>query len=86
MYCRVCGDDGETVKYRSGKHQSLCRWCNRDTPRKVTREEFERVYWAGPPGIETVPHSTRRDFWEDYLASECTLAEYVEQTTTRNPS
>lgn len=77
MYCRVCGDK-RNVQYRLGKRQSLCDSCNADTPVKVSRESFDKAYWKNDP---TVSQSTKREFYEDYLASECTLPEYIKQTT-----
>jgi len=77
MYCQVCGDE-RTAQYRASKRQTLCNSCSADTPRKVGRAAFEARYWGAE--VESVPHQTRRDFYEDYLRSECTLAQYCAVT------
>jgi hypothetical protein len=77
MYCRICGTE-EKVAYRPGKLQALCDSCNRETPRKVSRSSFDRVYWKGDPDVGD---SIKSEFYSDYLSSECTLSEYIEQTT-----
>ena len=83
MYCRICGDEAG-VEYRPQARQSLCRSCADDTPAKVGRSEFEAAYWVdidGKPTLETVHPAIRREFYEDYLASNYTLAQYIERTT-----
>lgn len=77
MNCHVCGDD-RTAEYRPAKRQSLCRDCNSSTPRKVSRTTFDAHYWNNDP---SVPESTRREFYADYLASTDTLAGYIAATT-----
>ena len=79
MYCRICGDERGT-RYYTTKRQTLCRSCATDTPSKVGRASFERVYWAGGD-VETVPDPIRRDFYEDYLRSGDTLHAYRDHTT-----
>ncbi len=76
-YCRVCGSEHQ-AKFRPGKLQTLCEYCNADTPRKVGRSSFESRFWGAD--VQTVPAMTRRDFYEDYLRSECTLAQYCERS------
>ena len=76
-YCKVCGDERETEYYPS-KRQTLCPSCAADTPRKISREAFDRAYWRGDT---TVHPSIRREFYADYLASSYTLAEYIAATT-----
>jgi hypothetical protein len=81
LHCRICGDFQRTahVRWRPSKRQTLCRSCNADTPRKVSRHSFDVQYW----GTESanVPESTKRDFYADYLASTCTFRQYVLSTT-----
>jgi hypothetical protein len=78
MYCRICGDEKD-VRYYATRRQSLCRSCAKDTPRKVGRESFDRVYWAGD---EHCPESVRREFYLDYLASNHgSVASYAQATS-----
>jgi hypothetical protein len=77
MYCRICG--ANPAKYRAAKRQTLCAYCNRETPAKVARESFDAAYWKG---CDDVPESTRREFYADYLASTETLRTYMKSTTT----
>lgn len=79
MYCRVCGVR-ENVEYRPSKLQTLCDPCSKETPRKIGREEFDAAYWKGE-GADTVPESTKREFYSDYKTSTHTLEEYIEATT-----
>lgn len=81
MYCRICGVDSGS--FRASKGQILCGPCDSETPRKVSREAFERRYWNGKP--EEVPAGTRNEFWSDYLSSTLTLKEYIEETTETLP-
>jgi len=75
--CRICGDE-ENVKYYPAKRQSLCAFCAKDTPRKVSRETFCRAMFAGD---EDCPSSIQRDFYDDYLASGDTLDEYIRKAS-----
>jgi hypothetical protein len=79
MYCRICGDE-RNVSFRPQARQSLCDSCAADTPAKVGRAEFDRVYWRGDdaPPCEAI----RREFYSDYLTSTHNLAEYVRRTTS----
>ena len=77
MYCRVCGDES-TVKYHRPSGLFLCPDCAADTPRKASREAFDRAYW---PTDEIVPESTKREFYDDYQVSTHTLKEYIKATT-----
>jgi len=72
--CKVCGDE-TTAEYRFRSHLTLCDGCHRETPAKVSRETFEKRFF----GIEEVPPSTRREFYEDYKYSKCTLAQYIKE-------
>lgn len=76
--CRVCGSD--KAKYSILRLQYICDKCKKTTPKKVGRESFDRYYWDGKQ--DQVPASTRRDFYEDYLTSDCTLEAYKKATTT----
>jgi len=75
MYCRICGDTAN-VKYYPGKRQALCPHCSKDTPRKVSRENFDRQYWSGD---SDAPEGIRREFYADYLASSDTVQQYIEK-------
>ena len=81
MYCRICGTE-EDVAYRRAKRQALCRSCNADTPAKVGRESFDKIYWRGCPDNDP-PEGIRREFYADYLTSHCgSVAQYVAETTS----
>lgn len=80
MHCRICGDENG-VTYRPTKRQALCESCNADTPDKVSRDIFNRYYWP-KEARETVPDSTKAEFYSDYLASEHNLMQYIDATTT----
>ena len=77
-YCHVCGAE-EAVFYPACRNW-LCQSCRQDTPSKIDRTSFNRKYWGKE--ISEVPESIRREFYEDYLASTCTFAQYVKDTTT----
>jgi hypothetical protein len=80
MYCRICGDES-SVEYRDRSRMFLCASCHADTPRKATREEFDRVYWGQGPEADSVPEGTKRDFFEDYKASRyCSVETYHDAT------
>lgn len=76
MYCQICGD--ENSQYYPAKRQSLCKYCAEDTPKKAGKMSFDKFYWDKPG---EVPKAIKRDFYEDYLRSTCTLNQYKEQTT-----
>ena len=76
-YCRICGDKSGTQYYPT-KHNTLCPTCAADTPDKVSRAAFNVAYWGDT--WEEVPQPTRGEFYDDYRASTCTLAEYIEET------
>lgn len=77
MYCRVCGSES-CVKWRGAQRNYLCDSCCADTPKKVSRSEFERAYWGNEKPIAGIAN----EFWEDYLNSECTLERYITETTS----
>ena len=74
--CRICG--AESACYRPAARNILCADCAKDTPAKVTLSEFSEKYFSG----ENPPLATVREFYADYLASTCTLEEYIRQTTS----
>ena len=78
MPCKICGDPNAT--YQSIKRQVLCSACSRSTPPKMARSLFDRLYWGNE--VESVPQSTRREFYEDYLTSNYNFRDY-QQTTTK---
>ncbi len=79
MQCRICGEE-RGVSYHADKRQTLCAFCAADTPSKVGGNQFDRLYW----GVEfgTVPESTRREFYDDYLASTHNVPDYIRATTS----
>lgn len=78
MQCRICGDERD-VLYRQRSRQFLCRSCHAHTPAKVSRETFERLYWAGDDPLPC--QSIRDEFWDDYRSSGCgSVAEYIRAT------
>jgi len=79
MSCQVCGDPN--ARYYDTNRQSLCRSCAKDTPAKVSRSTFDKRYWiSDDPNEEPPNEAIKREFYEDYLRSECTLAQYIERT------
>ena len=80
MYCRICGTESNT-KFYPGKRQTLCQGCAEGTPRKASRESFDRQYWGAK--FEEVSNGIRREFYSDYLTSMCTVGEYKDSTTTQ---
>jgi ribosome-binding protein aMBF1 (putative translation factor) len=80
MYCKICGSP--TAKYRERSRMTLCADCHHMTPAKVSREMFDHMYWGDR--IESVPASTRREFWEDYQSSTIGPVEvYIARTTSQ---
>ena len=79
-YCKVCGDD-RTAEYRPAQLQTLCNRCAENTPRKASRAGFDAAYWTGGD-LATIPESTKREFYSDYLTSAHTLKKYINATTT----
>lgn len=78
MACRICGSE-ENVRYVFEAKQFLCKSCAADTPKKISRSEFDNVYWNGD---KTVPEAIRREFYSDYLSSSNTLEEYIRTTSS----
>ena len=79
MYCRICGTH-RTVNYRRGPRMNLCDHCASETPRKASRQGFDKAYWRGEDCC--VPESIKKEFYNDYKSSTCTVSEYIEQTST----
>ena len=78
MACRICGD--EQGRWYEAQRQSLCVSCLADTPAKVEKGLFDRLYWGDD--WQSVRYVTRRDFYEDYLASTVgDVSVYLAQTT-----
>jgi hypothetical protein len=77
--CRVCGDE-RTARYRVRSRMVLCDACHKDTPAKVARAEFERLFWDGL--ADNVALAVRNEFWDDYRASSYgPVADYKAATT-----
>lgn len=72
MRCRICGNPGA---WRDEQRQSLCEPCLKDTPPKVSRGAFDKLYWG--QGVETVPENIKREFYQDFLASTMDVEGYV---------
>jgi hypothetical protein len=86
MYCRICGDESG-VEFRGRSRMALCESCHTDTPRKVSREEFDRVFWGTGPEAADVHESTRREFYDDYRTSTYGTAEsYRDRDEARSES
>jgi len=45
-------------------------------PRKASRAGFDAAYWTGGDPA-TIPESTKRRFYSDYLTSTHTLKKYI---------
>ncbi|HUU93201.1 MAG TPA: hypothetical protein VM238_18560 [Phycisphaerae bacterium] len=73
MACRICGDE-RNVQYYPSKRQALCRSCALDTPRKVARGVFDRLYWRGAGDVAP---SIKAEFYSDYLSSNLALGPYI---------
>lgn len=78
MYCRVCGSEND-IAFRFRSRLSLCDYCHKTTPAKVTREKFDEVYWKGQ--ASTVPENIKKEFYSDYKMSTCDLKKYIKDTT-----
>ena len=75
--CNICGAEG--AHYSAFKRQSLCDTCASTTPVKVSFETFRYEMWSradrtlyGDPG-----RSIERSFYEDYIASQLDLRQYI---------
>jgi len=77
MMCRICGAE-KKVKFYPSKRQALCPLCAEDTPSKVSRETFDTKYWGQE--ANSVPDAIRREFYSDYLASNCDVEQYMADT------
>lgn len=77
MYCRICGDESN-VKFYPSKRQSLCDFCAKDTPAKVSFDTFCAAMFKGD---EDCPRSIMRDFYDDYKASSDTLDAYIRKAS-----
>ena len=60
MYCRICGTH-RTVNYRRGPRMNLCDHCASETPRKASRQGFDKAYWRGEE--DCVPESIKKEFY-----------------------
>ena len=81
MYCKICGDENN-VKLRGGNRGVLCDTCAASTPRKAGRASFDAAYWGTGDDARAVPEGIKREFYDDYRASEKTLEQYIEATTS----
>lgn len=81
--CKICGheDKKEKLIFRTSPFGYFCPSCSKYTPKKASRRNFDKAYWGKDKN--TVPESTKIEFYSDYCASECTLSEYISQTTGR---
>jgi len=91
MYCRICGAreedkpkwyDGKWVELYPTKGLALCKPCAIETPDKVSKREFIKVYFEGD---DTVSGNIIREFYDDYLASTCkSVQEYIDATRSES--
>lgn len=80
LTCRICDLQDDTVaRYIAKGSMVLCPTCCAETPDKVSRLEFDKLYWDGDS--ESVAPAMRKSFYEDYLMSNMTLGDYVRATT-----
>ena len=73
--CAVCAAPG---RWRPASRIALCDSCADETPAKISRGEFDPLYWGSAFG--DVPEGTRREFYSDYLTSACDFEEYLDHT------
>jgi hypothetical protein len=78
MNCYICGTPTTNISWNKGA-RALCKACDETTPVKVSFSEFVRVYFKDDP---SVPYSTRREFFSDYLSSTYTLEQYIAETSS----
>ncbi len=83
MFCNICGSEDDIKIYPGKGWKRLCRSCAHETPIKFSRKHFDELYWVGRPGVDTVPQSTRREFYDDYLCSTLNFKDYVAHTTSK---
>ena len=81
MYCRICGSEDDSVKYCERQRNTLCKYCRKGMPAKLSRAAFDLAYWG--KDFEQVQESTRREFYADYKTSTDTLAAYKAATITQ---
>jgi hypothetical protein len=75
LTCKVCGDRRGVV-YRPKKRQMLCDPCDRITPDKVSRVEFENEVWGDLKS--QVPMLLRDEYYTAYLTSPFGLKTFQE--------
>lgn len=75
--CNICGH--QEASYASHQRQVLCKACIKETPHKLSRADFDVKYWGD--NVITVPASTRKEFYDDYLASKFCFDDYKKATT-----
>jgi hypothetical protein len=85
MACQICG--AETSAYRNRSRMVLCGTCHKTTPAKVTRDEFDSLFWVSDDPTEMPPpEGIRREFYEDYQASRHgSVAAYHRSTQANLP-
>lgn len=80
MECKICGSEIK-VTYRYSKYQALCDLCNKETPRKMSRREFDGKYWTNEELL--VPEFIKKEFYSDYLGSTETFHQYKRSTSEK---
>lgn len=80
--CNICGADN--AHYSAMKRQFLCDDCARSTPVKVSFETFRYTMWprADRELYGDPVKSTERSFYEDYIASQLDLRQYIDAART----
>lgn len=76
MTCKICGD---AAVYNYDLKQIICSACADGVAPKISRDEFDSRYWGD--GDSAVPNATKREFYDDYLASKLNFDEYLKQTS-----
>jgi hypothetical protein len=76
LTCDICGSEDDII-FRHDAHLYMCMVCSDDTPRKVSRNEFNAALCKIDPEWANAPKSTRGEFYEDYCVSKGNLYEYL---------
>ena len=75
--CRICAS---TVKVAHRKHcmMTLCEICSENTPRKLFKDQFDRIYWGDR--VREVPTNVKLEFYDDYKKSTLNVFDYIMET------
>ena len=80
MYCNICGNTN--ASYIASRRQALCSYCAKDTPSKLSFDEFRMAYWPTEDRAQygDPPRHVEREFYDDYRASYSNIAQYIADT------